>query len=203
MIPAGGLTGGTANHVALDGRDIEIANSYAIRDERGGVSRLRGEEDRGRMLFEDQKTGQYGALAAHYYLLDRERGLQLYRDAQERTQRHRYDFGCDVGQFAIDCKSTCRRVSDRPFHQFRLAVRPAERHGGDHRYVLPMVERGPWIERVDVFLLGWCFDRELIHQATEGVYGPLGPDKPGAYYLMAPDLHPMRELRTWVRANLR
>jgi hypothetical protein len=160
----------------------------AQRAELGGRSHIRGAADRQDKLRQDQIVGMIGAFAGTKTLFG---DVRLFR--LQRYFANLYptigDGGSDVPGANIDFKASLIANKQKPLLDYKLAVRPRERHARTV-YVLILIELEP---APAASLIGWASDEML--PAKPETDGPFA----GAYVIPARALHPVMPLR-WFEA---
>jgi len=158
----------------------------------GGVSRVRGTQDRKKELGMDQFIGQAGAYAFLKYWTGRPFSYEyMVSRYHANLHPHEGDDGSDLPAANLDIKTSYMRGSDDPM-AYRLLVRPAELKQ-NWIYVLALVRKNEipfseWTEVV-VDLVGWASSEMFPSEVEKG--GPFS----GAYLLIAADLKPLMPLR--------
>lgn len=181
--------------------DMELVVSHAKQACVGGVSRLRGQQERQSSLYEDQLIGQFGNYTGNLYLTNSIMGWDRSRQVAN-SQRTKGDDGRDIWaifteinhviQMPIDIKGSLMRSSKDPL-AYRLPVRPHERHP-NFIYVLALV---PAMDiPLNVHLVGWAKESDLpVKEDEEGIFK-------GAFTIWADDLRPMASLKESVQSFL-
>jgi len=168
--------------------EMEFAYAMAEAAKIGGVSHVRGDEERGECLSEDQIVGQVGTLAGHRFMFGNANDYKVTRWYANRNPTVG-DIGYDVTGCNVDFKTSLMRSPDRPPLDYNLLVRPRERHD-DWIYMLLLVEKYSRAA-ASVLLVGWASTRMLPDEvATGGAFS-------GAYVLPARHLNPLMPLRWW------
>lgn len=169
--------------ISISPAELAFCREQARAAEIGGRSAVRG-SDRGAALAEDQIVGQIGTYAGHKLLFG---DARLYRLSRYFANIYptRGDGGSDVPGANVDFKASLRRA-ERPLLDYRLAVRPAERHAG-MVYVLVLVERGYSCAHI----IGWLAESALpAEPETSGMFA-------GAFIVQARALNAAMPLRWW------
>lgn len=153
--------------IAIPSLELRAIKAMAIRAEIGGNSHIRERQDRIDNLSEDQLTGQLATYALHRYLYG---DAWIYKIDRWNRNKNPYngDGGYDVPGLNVDVKGSMVRTK-LPLWEHRLAIRPAERHGG-WVYVLALVINDTDTYRVN--LMGWASDDML----------PQNPDPPNSAF---------------------
>ena len=171
----------------LSPAEVAFCREQARSAEIGGRSQVRG-ADRQTALVEDQMVGQIGTYAGHKLLFG---NAQLYRLSRYFANIYpmRGDGGSDVPGANIDFKASLRRSPDRPLIDYRLAVRPAERHAG-MIYMLVVVEA----DYTHAHIVGWLAESALpAEPESAGVFA-------GAYVVKGGALNPVMPIHWWNNA---
>jgi hypothetical protein len=149
----------------------------------GGGSHIRDGQSRQDALQEDQLVGQIGQYVGSLWLYG---STDPYKQSRwlANLRPTEGDGGSDVIGANIDFKTSRVRNTGRDLLQYRLAVRPRERHTG-WIYFLILVTHLCKGEPVIAKMVGWAADDMLPEQPeTTGVFS-------GAFTLPAHQLHPV------------
>lgn len=168
--------------------EVAFLRGLASKAEIGGRSQIRSGADRRENLEQDQLVGQIGNYAGHKHFFG---NANLYRISRWYADIYPTmgDGGSDVPGANIDFKAS-RLKPGRSVTDYRLLVRPAERHPGTV-YVLIVVDLDA--DPVKAHLVGWAAEHELPAETL--TTGPLA----GAYALPAAELHPLPPIQ-WYKA---
>ena len=175
--------------IKLRDHQISILLSDAQAASLGGASSVRSPSDRNELLWTDQLVGLAGNMAL---CLWRDGDLRSYSDMRWWQNNNRYsgDGGCDLPRCRFDIKTSLMRSSRDPA-DYRLAVRPRERHKSQV-YGLALIPRSnidDLTNGIDVILVGWCEDSDFYeHPESFGTFS-------GAYTLMSHELNPFPPMR--------
>jgi len=154
----------------------------------GGKSNIRG-ADRNDKLLEDQVVGQIGQYVGSRWL----QGNPLpYVQARWVANQNPTvgDGGSDILGSNLDFKASLVRTPGGDPLDYRLAVRPRERHDG-WVYVLVLVTKLVRKEPVESLIVGWASDRMLpTRPESSGVFK-------GAFIINARDLNPVPPITWW------
>jgi len=158
----------------------------------GGISRIRGSEDRKKELGMDQFVGQAGTYAFLKYYTGQPLCYEyMVSRYYANLHPHEGDDGSDLPAANLDVKTSYMRGPADPM-TYRLLVRPAERKE-NWVYVLALVRKNEipfdeWTGAI-VDLIGWA-SSEMLPSETEKE-GPFS----GAHLLGATELKPLMPLR--------
>lgn len=157
----------------------------------GGRSNIRPEGEREESLLIDQMVGLIGNWTLSVWRDGDARAYMDSRHAQNRAPSVG-DGGFDLPRCSIDVKTSMMRGGQDPA-DYRLAVRPRERHEGwvyalclVRPFTLESLKQSP---RVTALLMGWITDDSLPEFPED--YGPFA----GAYTVPAKDLYPFIPLK--------
>ena len=174
--------------VLLKKSEVEFVIRFAKLAEIGGKSNIREtSQDRIKYLGDDQLVGQLGEAALHKYWYGHLLEYARFRWFKNRNKSSG-DHGIDIMPFNIDVKGSLLRNGNRSFDNYRLAVRPQERHK-DWIYISALVkleDNGGAL----VYLMGWETDDNLPSEPD--IDGALK----GAYTITNSNLKPLMPLRT-------
>ena len=153
----------------------------------GGMSNIRGSQDRKEKLYEDQLTGQLGELALSL-LVSGSPVLYLSRRQRINKNPRDGDNGSDLDGYWIDVKTSMIRRAKNPF-SYHLVVRPREKHKG-LAYILALVEmKDMMAKEADVLFVGWEMSENLpSHVQSSGEFE-------GAFSVGASFLKPMENFK--------
>ncbi len=154
----------------------------------GGHSHIRG-DNRQEKLMEDQLVGQIGQYIGSQWLYGSPRP---YLEARYVANKNPTvgDGGSDIIGSNLDFKASLVRHPGRDPLEYRLAVRPRERHQG-WVYMLVLVTHLTRKQPVKALLVGWASDRMLPQRPEDsGVFK-------GAFTINARDLHPVPPITWW------
>lgn len=184
--------------VNLTNDELKIAYDFAKAAELGGVSRVRGFQERIDNLKLDQFIGVgIGELAGNKYFFT----VNDYTTSRTEKNKnpHSGDLGSDTPGFRIDYKTS--RAKKAALLEYNLAVRPHERHP-ENIYVLILVwtygrspeEMVASHPKPIVYLIGWAKDSDLPRDSEQdGIFGPIN-NQGGAFLIPAIHLRPIKDL---------
>lgn len=167
--------------------DLRIVGRFVDGACVGGMSNVRGRDERREKLKEDQVTGLIGNYVLALWRDGHPGAFITSREAQDKTPT-KGDNGQDLPGLNIDVKASCMRGSPDPL-RYNLWVRPRERHS-QHTYVLALIAANGVEEirrshALAVHLVGWCTDKDL----------PEKLDSDGRHAVHASRLLPMPPMR--------
>ena len=175
----------------IDAVEMEEILYMAERAELGGSSNIyKDSAERLEKLPENQIDGQIGQFVGIKYLYGHTHLYTLARWHQNQ-RRNIGDGGHDIPGANVDFKASRIRkgdtIRDIKALDYRLAVRPKERHPG---WVYIQVLVSGWSEQgANVRIMGWAREDMLPSQVEKG--GPFD----GAFILPCKDLHPLPPIR--------
>lgn len=172
--------------VDLTREEFDLARRNADKACLNGRSYVRETRDRERRLRTDQFVGQLSELAGHKFIYGTIEGYVTQRTIRNAAP-YSGDGGSDTQDGLIDFKGSLMRNPELTPMQYRLAVRPAERHQGKI-YVLCLVPR----PARHIHLVGWMPEKFLpVAPEERGVFH-------GAFTLKAHRLRSMTALRDFL-----
>ena len=184
--------------VYLTRSELVLCYENAVKACLGGISRIREGQDRQSKLFEDQLVGQIGNAAGCKWFYGNVEDYKAVRDRANAAPTLG-DGGFDLTGLNTDFKCSLMRGKSRNPLDYRLLVRPNERHE-DWLYVLLLIEEinyGKMKDGMLVHLVGAASDSELPVQAEEsGVFE-------GAFLKKASDLHAFPEDESLIRSLIK
>jgi len=178
--------------VQIAGREMNIVAQHAKLASIGGRSNIRG-ADRQTTLREDQLVGQVGQYVGSMWLFGSADPYMKSRWVANQNPTVG-DGGSDIIGANLDFKASMARNPNRDLLDYRLAVRPRERHP-EWIYVLILVTQMKKPKPVLANLIGWATDAMLPKTpSTSGVFS-------GAFTVKARDLHPLPPFQWLWRAK--